>query len=73
MIGERQGAHPELARPLGQLVYPARPVQEAVVRVDVEVDEVLVGRGHAGLTKISAADAQAGTLERGGRRPLAVS
>ena len=42
MVRERKGAHPELARPFGQLVDPAGPVQQAVVRVDMEMDEVLV-------------------------------
>jgi hypothetical protein len=47
VVGEREGAHPELARPVRQPVDPAGPVQQAVVRVDVEMDEILVGGGHA--------------------------
>ena len=61
MIRQGQGRHAELAGFVRELVDTARPVQQAVIRVDVEVDEILVGRGHRGLTKISAGDAQAGT------------
>ena len=61
MVRKGQGRHPELARPVGKLVDPACPVQEAIVGVDVQVDEILVGRGHRGLTKIRPWDAQAGT------------
>jgi hypothetical protein len=43
VIGEGQGRHPELPRPVHQPVDPAAAVQKAVVRVDMEVDEVLVG------------------------------
>jgi len=42
VVGEREGGHPELARPVRQPVDPAASVQEAVVRMDMEVDEVLV-------------------------------
>jgi small subunit ribosomal protein S21 len=66
MVREGKGGHPELARALGQPVDPAGPVEQAVVRVDMKVDEILVGGSTRGLTKISFRDAQAGT---GGKPP----
>jgi hypothetical protein len=47
MVREGEGGHPELARALGQPVDPAGPVEQAVVRVDMKVDEILVGGSHA--------------------------
>ena len=71
VVGQGQGAHAELARPLGQLVDPAGPVQQAVVRMDMEMDEILVSLRHACLTKLSVRDAQAGTAERSPAGPVA--
>jgi hypothetical protein len=47
MIGQRERGHPELARPVGQPVDPACPVQEAVIRMDMEMDEILLDGRHA--------------------------
>jgi hypothetical protein len=46
VVGERHRRHLQLGRPRGQLGYPAGPVEDRVLGVDVEVDE---GRaGHRG-------------------------
>jgi hypothetical protein len=43
VIGERHGAHPELGRSIHQTVDPAAAVEQAVVGVNMEVDEIFVG------------------------------
>ena len=46
VVGEREGLHPQLRRAIHQPVDPARAVEEAVVGMDVEVDEILIGGRH---------------------------
>jgi hypothetical protein len=48
VIGEGDGGHAELDRAVHQPVDPAAAVEQAVVGVDVEVDEVFVGGRHGG-------------------------
>ena len=45
VVGERHRGHLQLGRPSGQLGDPARPVEDRVLRVDVEVDEGRAGHG----------------------------
>lgn len=46
MIGQREGGHLEIDRPLHEPVYPAGPVEQTIVGMDVEMNEVFVGRRH---------------------------
>ena len=39
MVGQGQGVHPQLFGPLQQPLQTARPVQEAVMAVAMEMDE----------------------------------
>ena len=45
VVGERDRRHLELRRPRGEGRNPARPVQNRVLGVDVEVDEGRLGHG----------------------------
>ena len=46
VVGERESLHPQLRRAIHQPVDPARAVEQAVVGMDVEVDEILIGGRH---------------------------
>jgi len=43
VVRERERLHPEGGRAVRQLVYPAGAIEQAIVAVDVEVYEILVG------------------------------
>jgi len=45
MVRQRQGGHPELGGPVEEAVYPTGPIEEAVVAVDMQVDEIFVVGG----------------------------
>ena len=45
VVGEPDRRHLELGRPLREVRDPARPVEDGVLRVDVEVDEGRFGHG----------------------------
>jgi hypothetical protein len=45
VVRDGHGRHPELARPLEQLVELDRAVQERVLGMEVEMDESGVGHG----------------------------
>src|SRR5690606_15664998 len=47
MVGQRHGAHPELGRALDQAVDAAAAIQQAVVRMDMKVNEVFIGSRQA--------------------------
>jgi hypothetical protein len=47
VVGQGQRLHSEFVGALHQAVYPARSVEEAVVAMNMEVDEILVGRRHS--------------------------
>ena len=48
MVGEGQRAHAQFDRPVHQPVDPAGAVEQAVVAMDVEMDEIFVGGRHGG-------------------------
>ena len=54
VVGERDGGHLEARRLLHEIRDPARPVEDRVLRVDVQVDEGRSGHGMA--TLLTAAD-----------------
>ena len=46
MVGERQGLHAQFRRAIHQPVDAAGSVEQAVVAMDMEMDEILVGGTH---------------------------
>jgi hypothetical protein len=46
MIRQREGGHVEVDRALHEPVYPAGPVEQTIVGMDVEMNEIFVGRRH---------------------------
>ena len=46
VVGDGERLHPQLRRPLAELIRPAAPVQQTVVSMDVEVDEFGIFGGH---------------------------
>lgn len=58
VVRQRQGVHPQSRGPVHQAVNPAGSVEEAVVAMDMKMDEARVGR-HSPSGKASRASAQA--------------
>ena len=60
MIGERHRAHAELGGAVHQTIDAAAAVEQAVVRVDVEMDEIFVGGRHAESKQAACAECASG-------------
>ena len=58
VVCQGQGGHPQFDRFIHQPVDPAASVQKAVVRVDMEMDEIRVNRRHSGTPKTASPQAQ---------------
>jgi hypothetical protein len=58
MIGEGQGGHSQLRRAVHQPVYAAGSVEQAVVAVNVKMDEIFIDRWQGNLTKAAGPQEQ---------------
>jgi hypothetical protein len=46
MVGEGEGLHPQIGGAIHQSVDAASPIQEAIVAMDVKMNEILVDGTH---------------------------
>lgn len=46
MVRYRQGVHPQFPRPVHQPIDPAGAIEQAVVGMDVKMNETLIGGRH---------------------------